>query len=111
MDKSHILAAIKQVAGENGGKAPGRSVFQRHTGIRMSDWYPQLWLRWGDALIEAGFAANELQAAISDDLVIQKYIDLTRELKHLPIEGEIRRRGSRDKEFPSHTVFRKLGGK
>jgi hypothetical protein len=111
MDKSHIMEAIKRIAGENGGKAPGREVFERQSGIRISDWYPHLWLRWGEALTEAGFKPNELQMAISDDVLIQKYIELTRELKHVPVEGEIRRRGRRDGTFPSHSVFRKLGGK
>lgn len=111
MDKSNIVEAIKRIAEENGGRAPGSQAFERQTAIRKSDWYPNFWLRWGDALTEAGFKPNEFQIAISGDVLIQKYIELTRELKHLPVEGEIRRQAKRDKTFPSHSVFRKLGGK
>src|SRR3990170_5132225 len=92
MDKSRILDAFKCLAVANGGKGPGRSLFERKTGIRMSDWYPHLWLRWGDALVEAGYAANKLQIAISNEVLIQKFIHLTRELAHLPVEGEIKRK-------------------
>ena len=111
MDKSHILEAIKRIATENGDKAPGYRAFERQTAIRMSDWYPHLWLRWSDALTEAGFSANKLKTAISSDVLIQKYIDLARELKHLPVEGEMRRQARRDKSFPSNSAFGRLGGK
>jgi len=61
--------------------------------------------------MEAGFAANQFNTAISNDVICQKYISLTRELKHLPIAGEIKRKGKADKLFPSHNVFSRLGGK
>ena len=82
MEKSHIVDAIKHLAAAHGGKAPGRVRFERETGIRMSDWYPHLWLRWGDALVEAGYVANKLQTAISNEILIRKYVDLTRELAY-----------------------------
>ena len=60
MDKPHIIAEIKRIAIANDGKAPGREKFERESGIKVSDWYPHLWLRWGDALQESGFAPNKL---------------------------------------------------
>jgi len=110
MDKSEILEAIKRLAQEN-GKAPGSAAFESQTGIRKADWYPHLWLRWGDAVMEAGYAANKFQTATSDEVLIQSYIALARELQHLPIEGERRRKAKEDESFPSHTVFARLGGK
>ncbi len=111
MDKAKILEAIKGMAITNGGKAPGSQTFERQTGIRPSDWYPHLWLRWGDAIVEAGFTPNQLKTATSDEVLIQSYISLARELSHLPVTGEIRVKGRADKSFPSHTVFARLGGK
>jgi len=111
MEKAFVIEAIKEIAGESGGKALGRMTFERQTGIRTSDWDPHLWLRGSDALAEAGLSANKFQAALSDDLVIQNYIDLARELKHLPVEGEIRRKARGDPLFPSHSVFGRFGGK
>jgi len=111
MDKHHILSEIKRIASENGDKAPGWMVFGRETGTRKSDWYPNIWLRWGDALVEAGYAPNKFQTAITDDVIIQSYIALVRELGRLPVEGEMRRRSKCDESFPSHTVFNRFGGK
>lgn len=111
MDKKQILDQIRRIASANGGKAPGWMVFERETSIRKSDWYPDLWLRWGDALVEAGYNPNKLQTATSDAVLIQSYIGLVRELQRLPVEGEIRRKAKSDKSFPSHTVFNRFGGK
>jgi len=111
MDKLHILREIKRIAVANGGRAPGRLVFERETGIKQSDWYPHLWLRWSEALAEAEYAPNQLQTKLSDDVLMQKYIGLARELGKLPVVGEIRRKAKSDKSFPSHTVFNRFGGK
>jgi hypothetical protein len=111
IDKRHILDEIKRLAIANGGKAPGVQVFERETGIKMSDWYPHTWLRWGDAIAEAGYSPNTLQARMSDEVLLQKYISLMRELKKFPVVGEIRRKAKSDKSFPSHTVFDRFGGK
>lgn len=111
MDKTTIIEAIKRLAQANDGKAPGRTTFESQTGIRMSDWYPHLWLRWGEALVEAGYKANQLSTATSDEVLIQSYVSLARELQHLPVTGEIRRKARADNSFPSHTVFARLGGK
>ncbi|MHB1272257.1 MAG: GIY-YIG nuclease family protein [Rhodanobacter sp.] len=111
MDKSHILAQIKLIASSNEGKAPGRTKFERETGIKMSDWYPHCWLRWGDALIEAGLSPNKLTTATSDETIIKKYIELVRELGRLPVDGEMRIREKSDSTFPSHSTFARIGGK
>ena len=111
MDKVEILQAIRKLADENGGTPPGRAAFETQTGIKMSDWYPHLWLRWGDALTEAGYEPNKWQAAISDSIIIQHFIRLTRDLNHLPVHGEIKRRAKTDPEFPSDGTFLRFGGK
>src|SRR5262249_49397928 len=68
-------------------------------------------LRWGDALIEAGFEPNKLSTATSEAVIIQKFVRLTRDLNHLPFESEIKRRAKTDSSFPSHSVFGRFGGK
>lgn len=111
MDKQHVLREIRRIAAANGGKAPGRLVFERETGIRQSEWYPDLWLRWSEALAEAGYTPNPLQARLGDSFLVEKYIGFVRELGRLPVAGEIRRKAKTDKSFPSHTVFGRFGGK
>ncbi len=109
--KSQILKEIERLAVRGGGEAPGSRAFERETGIKMSDWYPHIWLRWGDAVAEAGYARNQYQTRRSDEALIQYYICLVRELKELPLTGQIRRKARSDKLFPSHTAFGRFGGK
>ena len=111
IDKRHILGEIKRLAIANGGKPPGKLVFERETGIKESDWYPHIWLRWGEAQAEAGYSPNLLQTRISDEVLIQKYIGLVRELKKFPVVGEMWRKARIDKSFPSNKVFDRFGGK
>lgn len=111
MNRLEILDEIKRLAMENGGRPPGRQAFEHATGLKMSEWYPHIWLRWGDALAEAGFAPNILQGRLSDENVIEKYIAITRELGRLPVEGELRRKAREDETFPSHSCFSRFGGK
>ena len=69
--KLHVLAEIKRLAGAN-GSPPGVRLFERETGIKESDWFPALWLRWGDALQEAGFSRNKMVQAVSEEILLGK---------------------------------------
>jgi len=111
MDKQLILEQIKLIATASSGRAPGWQAFAATTGARQADWYPHIWLRWGDALTEAGYARNEYRTRMSDDFVLEKYIELARDLKRIPIAGEIRRRAKDDESFPNHSAFGRFGGK
>jgi hypothetical protein len=108
--KRHILAEIKRLA-EASGKPPGVRLFERETGIKESDWYPDLWLRWGDALQEAGLTRNIMQPALSDDLLLEHYARLAQRLSRLPIQGELIRESKSNPSFPSDKPFRRFGGK
>lgn len=109
--KEQILNQIRHLAVQNGGKAPGSERFKSLTGIGRSEWYPKLWLRWGDAVREAGLQGNELSRSLGHELLIQKYIALIRELGRFPIEGELIHKRLADKSFPSRETFNILGGK
>jgi hypothetical protein len=111
MNRQQIVAEIVRVAHDGGGQAPGQQAFERATGVKRSDWYPHIWLRWSDALAEAGYAPNVFQTKTSDDVIIEKYIGFVRELGRFPVEGEIRRKAKSDRSFPSHTSFNRFGGK
>ncbi len=111
MNKEDILSEIKRIASENGGKAPGSQRFASETGLRKSDWYPSLWLRWGDAISEAGFEPNTFCVAHDSTHLIMKYIELIRELGHFPVEGELAIKRKADKSFPNRDAFSQLGSK
>lgn len=102
--KTYILDEIGRTAAENGGKALGQNRFRNETEIKEYDWKAH-WARWGDALVEAGFAPNQLQAAISKEELVKRYVELAIELGHLPVHGEIRWKRCRDAEFPSGDTF------
>lgn len=111
MNKQEIISEIKRIAKKCDGKAPGFQSFATKTGIRKSEWYPNIWLRWSDAINEAGCQSNDFITAYDINFLITKYIELIRELGHFPIEGELRIKKKNDKDFPSHNCFSQLGSK
>jgi hypothetical protein len=111
MDKQHIINEIKRTAEKNGGLPLGTERFFSETGIRKPDWYGKYWARWGDALIEAGYDPNKFRGAYEDQWIIEKFISLIRELGKYPVGGELRLKAKQDKDFPSHNVFSRVGGK
>jgi len=111
MNKEYILTEIRRTAAANGGIPLGRSRFSRETGIVESDWTGKIWARWGDAVREAGFEANQLQTAYNEDLLIEKFIGLARELGHFPVANEVRMKARSDNGFPWHNTFSRFGSK
>lgn len=111
MNKQEILSGIQQIASEDGGTAPGWQTFANKTGISRTDWYPNLWHRWGDAIREAGCQPNEFKSSYDIAFLLEKYIEFIRELDHFPIESELRNKRKNDNNFPSHGAFRQLGSK
>lgn len=111
MDKQEIIEEIRRTATLNKGKALGQERFVKETGIKKGDWYPYHWLRWSDAIKEAGLAPNQLSVAFSKDIAIEKLIGLIQEIGHFPVHGEFRIKAKQDATFPSHGVFENFGGK
>jgi hypothetical protein len=108
MDKQFILDEIKRTAEANGGVALGRQKFEAETGIKPYD-YQRYWSRFSEAQCEAGFVPNELQRAYPLETLIEKFIEVMREIKRYPTFGELRVRGTHDPEFPNSKTFHRLG--
>jgi hypothetical protein len=112
MNKLQIIDEIKRTASENKGKPLGRLKFETETGIKTSDWLHTHWTKWGDALIEAGYRPNELQAPYEEDFLINSLIELIREIHKYPTTAEIRLKSHNDPDFPGHNTFSsRLGNK
>jgi hypothetical protein len=111
MDKQEILEGIKRLARANGGKAPGEKLFKSETGIRQHEWRGRYWVRWGDALREAGFDANKWVEGYDEQYLLGKYVDLIRELGRFPLNSELLMKTNSDPSFPSITPFKRLGRK
>ncbi|HUC89402.1 MAG TPA: GIY-YIG nuclease family protein [Patescibacteria group bacterium] len=110
MQKEDILAEIRRTAQENGGKPLGKSRFEETTGIATTDWL-RYWSRFGDLQREAGFEPNKFNAAYDEGYLFEKIIQLTRELQRFPTNNEKRTKSYNDPDFPSATVFDRLGTK
>ena len=109
--KQDILNAIRQTAKENGGVPLGKGRFEKETGIKPYDW-GKYWARFGDAQKEAGFSANILNAAYSDEFLFKKIANLIRKLGKFPIYKEIDlERRSNDPEMPWGKTFDRFGSK
>lgn len=111
MTKDEILAEIRRTATVNGGAPLGRAKFLAATGIKDADWIGRYWVRWSDALQEAGFAPNKLQGARTDDDVLGHLAAFIGELGRFPVANEIKLRARTDPGFPWHNTFAKFGRK
>jgi len=111
MTKQHILEEIKRTAKANGGLPIGRLRFFTETGIKESDWRGVYWVRWNDAVREAGFAPNQKTQAYDEEWLIMQLATVARELGHFPIWSELRMRARTDSEFPNDATFRRFGSK
>jgi hypothetical protein len=109
--KEQILDEIRRTTAENGGQPLGRERFEKETGIKPYHW-GKFWSRWSDAVLEAGFAANEKQVAYTEDLLLERLASLARDLGKIPTRADLHVRHHNDPAFPSSNAFdRRLGGK
>lgn len=109
MDREAILDAIRRAAETNDGIAPGQELFERLSGISSGQWRGKLWLRWSDALKEAGFQPNRLKEALPRERILACLAELTRKHGRFPTHAEVVMERERDKSFPHHTVFTRIG--
>lgn len=111
MDKQHILDEIRRTAEANSGAALGKQRFFAETGIRESDWSGRFWIKWSDAVREAGYEPNVKQTALEDDWLLEKLAAFVRELGHYPVSAELRMKAREKSGFPSHNTFTRFGRK
>lgn len=111
MEKQKILDEIKRTAAENDGVPIGRLRFFTETGIKESDWRGRYWVRWNDAVREAGFTPNKKTKAYDEDLIFGKLIEVIRDLGHFPVFAELKIRKQKDKSFPEAKTFQTRGSK
>ncbi len=111
MKKAHFIAEIQRTAVENSGVPLGSARFEAETGIKNADWFGVHWARWGDALREAGFEANQMQSAFDKDHLLKKLAELALELGRIPVRGDLKLKRRNDPDFPSWNTLDRLGTK
>ena len=113
MNKDDILDAIRLTTAENGGVPLGVEKFTEKTGITKGNWLGKIWVKWSDAVKEAGYEPNTFSSPAYDvGCVIRTIAEYARELGHFPTKPELKIRHYNDKSFPSYTTLSKqLGSK
>ena len=102
--REFIIDEIRRVA-ERIGRPPGLQVFEKETGIRKPEWFGVYFRSWGDALKEAGFEPNTMQAKLSSETILRKYAEVVRHFGRIPASVDIRMYSRDRKDFPGHTTF------
>jgi hypothetical protein len=110
MNKQFIISEIQRTA-EN-GKAIGQVRFTSETGIKAHEWRGKYWARWGDALIEAGFAQNERNPVHEEVRVFESLLRVAHSLGKFPTKDEISLARNSDPSIPSEhsSLARKIDG-
>lgn len=108
--KEYILNEIIRTAKQHNGAPLGFRQFEIETGIKKYDWFGKYWPNWGDALIDAGYEPNKLIEAYEDEFLLEKLIQLTRELGKFPSSAELRFKTFNDKSFPNMKTFDRAFG-
>lgn len=103
-----IVNRIKDMAAANGGVPPTREAFTRATKIGIAKWKGVYWVRWGEALIEAGFKPDARRR--SDVQLLEEYGGHALELKRLPTSPDLRMRSQLGKRTSNWTTYRKRFG-
>ena len=101
VSRDFIIAEIRRLADENGGRPLGKRAFEAETGIKEGKWYGVHWTRWNDAVEEAGYKPNEKQMKFDSADLIRKIAEFALELNQIPNNPVMRMRRRIDPSFPN----------
>ena len=104
-----ILSEIVTIAAKL-GRTPGKRTFQNETGIRESDWSGRYWVRWSDAVEEAGLLPNEMNPKKVDSRAGRTLAMEVRRLGRFPTIAEFQLRRREDVNFPNVDTIRRRNG-
>ena len=109
--KQDIIKAIQETAKANGGVPLGIDRFTKETGFTTWE-IGKHWPKFGDAQQDAGFDPNQKKTAHDEELLLNAFVALMREVGHFPTRGEMRVKRFSESDFPPDTVYyRRFGGK
>ena len=101
VDREDILGKIRALA-EKHGTSPSKKTFKEETGIPDHVWEGKLWVRWNDAINEAGFSGKTWgNDPLDREKVLFRYVSFVSEIGKIPTVAEIAFRRNTDQNFPS----------
>lgn len=104
--REQVIEAIKRTAIENARKTLGQEAFETRTGIKQSEWRNIHWIRWTDAVREAGLLPKAFIQKTDTDLVFNKLIQMVCHYNKIPTYGEMRfYKRNIDQDFLSHSTI------
>lgn len=106
-EKALIVAAIRKAAADNGGLPPNEMQFRRMTGYSAYTWRGKYWVRWSEALQDAGFP-NPRTLANDDEYLLSRLAAAARHYRHAPSFVELTHYGRSHRGFPSQMSFARV---
>jgi len=110
ISREEILAEIQKFVAANNGAIPGERTFRAATRIKESAWKGKHWVRWTDAVREAGFDPNSLNQKIPDENILERLAGYITNLGHFPVRDEINVQARAAPDFPVWQTIRKRYG-
>lgn len=109
--KEEILAEIRKFVAGNGGVIPGERTFAAATRIKESAWKGKYWVRWTDAVREAGYDPNAMNQRIPDENILEQLAEFISKLAYFPVRDEINMHARTAPGFPVwQTIKKRYGG-
>lgn len=103
VQKDQIISAIKEIAAEL-GRPPSRSEFLKRSGI--SEYYvTKFFIGWRQAVAESGLEPNLSNVKIDDEVLLQDWGCVVREIRHIPTQVLYRKSG----KFSLSTYEKRFG--
>ena len=99
--RERIVTEIKRLVSAT-GKVPGVKAFENETGILRREWTGKIWVRWSEAIKEAGFTPNALVQRFDSQQVLKKVIECSEVIGRLPSNGDLRLYAYQNEGFPSN---------
>jgi hypothetical protein len=109
--KEAVISAYNDFVAAKGGNTVGEDIFRRETGISSYYWRGGYWRSWSAFQTDAGHMPNLPTQKISDETLLQRFAELTLELKQIPTEADLTLKRKNDLSFPGPMRFRRWGNR
>ena len=104
--KEDILQEIHKFVAER-KEAPGELQFKAVTRIKPSAWKGRYWVRWTEAVREAGYDPQSMVQRTPDETIIENLAEYIGRLGHFPVRDEINLESRKLSGIPTWTTLKR----